>query len=367
MADSKPQAAEIVPSWDGNPRGWRRYQREVSWYVLGTKKSQRSLIGPRLVSKLTGPARLLAMSWSRADIAGPQGVQVMLRKLEQSPLVRKKLPNTAAVMQQYFNYRRNPGESISSYLVRETLFYEEFIEALQDLHDGGAGAFLLDDLYLEARMTKMMMMEKYLMEVQRRVRSLANQATLKFLRTILMILVTELMVADLKLDDLRDLLRLRCLQPTLSSSRLCVDGDCWAVQLSVARNGDPSWPVPTISQHGMGERWLACGWGWSWRRRMCRSQWSTSFWRFSRSHGSRPVLVSGSKDEPADPKRSWVWSVFIKSFLYGMFQLRWKSSSTRLPWSKRSIKQRQRLWQAHALHHGRALRQFRLLQGEIQG
>lgn len=70
----------------------------------------------------------------------------MLRKLEQSPLVRKKLPNTAAVMQQYFNYRRNPGESISSYLVRETLFYEEFIEALQDLHDGGAGAFLLDDL-----------------------------------------------------------------------------------------------------------------------------------------------------------------------------------------------------------------------------
>ena len=226
MADSKPQAAEIVPSWDGNPRGWRRYQREVSWYVLGTKKSQRSLIGPRLVSKLTGPARLLAMSWSRADIAGPQGVQVMLRKLEQSPLVRKKLPNTAAVMQQYFNYRRNPGESISSYLVRETLFYEEFIEALQDLHDGGAGAFLLDDLYLEARMTKMMMMEKYLMEVQRRVRSLANQATLKFLRTILMILVTELMVADLKLDDLRGLLRLRCLQPTLSSSRLCVDGDC---------------------------------------------------------------------------------------------------------------------------------------------
>ena len=31
----------------------------------------------------------------RADIAGPQGVQVMLRKLEQSPLVRKKLPNTS--------------------------------------------------------------------------------------------------------------------------------------------------------------------------------------------------------------------------------------------------------------------------------
>eukprot|EP00435_Cladocopium_sp_Y103_P022333 s44_g5.t1 len=187
MADSKPQAAEVVPSWDGNPRGWRRYQREVVWYVLGTKRNQRSLIGPRLVSKLTGPARLLAMSWSKADIAGPQGVQVMLRKLEQSPLVRKKLPNTAAVMQQYFNYRRNPGESISSYLVRETLFYEEFIEALQDLQDGGAGTSLLD-----------------VMVALPRARSLANLAILQFLNKILMILARDLEVADEELDGLRD-------------------------------------------------------------------------------------------------------------------------------------------------------------------
>ena len=126
-------------------------------------------------------------------------------------------------MQQYFNYRRNPGESISSYLVRETLFYEEFIEALQDLHDGGAGAFLLDDLLGGADDE-----DDDDGEVSHglRARSLANQVALKFLRTILMILVTELMVADLKLDDLRDLLHLRCLRPTPSSSRLCVDGDC---------------------------------------------------------------------------------------------------------------------------------------------
>ena len=86
------------------------------------------------------------MSWNRLDIAGPKGVQVMLRKLEESPLVRKKLPNTAAVAQQYFNYRRNPGESISSYLVRETLFFEEFFEALQDLQQGDSGSLLLDEL-----------------------------------------------------------------------------------------------------------------------------------------------------------------------------------------------------------------------------
>ena len=69
------QTAETIPSWDGNPRGWRRYQREVAWYVLGTKKNQRALIGPRLVSKLTGPARLLAMSWNRTDIASKKTSQ----------------------------------------------------------------------------------------------------------------------------------------------------------------------------------------------------------------------------------------------------------------------------------------------------
>ena len=140
------QTAETIPSWDGNPRGWRRYQREVAWYVLGTKKNQRALIGPRLVSKLTGPARLLAMSWNRTDIAGSNGVQSMMKKLEASPLVRRKLHNTAAVMQQYFTYKRIQGESVSAYLVRETLFFEEFLESLMDLKDGPSMDFIFDEL-----------------------------------------------------------------------------------------------------------------------------------------------------------------------------------------------------------------------------
>ena len=80
-------------------RGWRRYQREVLWYTMGTKKSQRSVLGARLVARLTGPARLLAMSWSLEELSGTHGARNLLSKLEQSPLVRKQLPNTAAVLQ----------------------------------------------------------------------------------------------------------------------------------------------------------------------------------------------------------------------------------------------------------------------------
>ena len=125
----------------------------------------------------------------------------MLRKLEQSPLVRKKLPNTAAVMQQYFNYRRNPGESISSYLVRETLFYEEFIEALQDLHDGGAGAFLLDDILGEGEDEDDDDGETS-HGAQQRARSQASLATLRYLKQILTNLATDLVMIDLELDSL---------------------------------------------------------------------------------------------------------------------------------------------------------------------
>lgn len=133
------QSAEVVPSWDGNPRGWRRYQREVMWFCLGTKRAMRRFLAPRLISKLTGSARLLAMSWPQQEFAGKNGVSTLLQRLSQSPLVRKNLPNTQAILNQYFNYKRHQGESIANYLVRETLYFEEFTESLMALHEESLG------------------------------------------------------------------------------------------------------------------------------------------------------------------------------------------------------------------------------------
>ena len=92
MAEAARQTAEAIPAWDGNARGWRRYSREVMWYVLGTKMSNRAFLAPRLIAKLTGPARLLAMSWSQIDFKGKNGVQTLLKRLAASPLSRKNLP-----------------------------------------------------------------------------------------------------------------------------------------------------------------------------------------------------------------------------------------------------------------------------------
>ena len=130
---------ESVPSWDGQAKNWRRYTKEVAWFVASTPTKKRRYVASKLISRLSGPARLLAMSWSRTEFDSPDGTLNLLKKLAGSPLVRKTLPNTAAILQQYLGFRRQSGESMANFLVRETLGYEEFSEALIRLWEEQTG------------------------------------------------------------------------------------------------------------------------------------------------------------------------------------------------------------------------------------
>ena len=70
------------------------------------------------------------MSWAQAEFDDDRGVLVCLQKLAKSSLVRRSLPNATATMSQYFGFRKLPQETIASFLVRETLSYEKFQDAL---------------------------------------------------------------------------------------------------------------------------------------------------------------------------------------------------------------------------------------------
>ena len=147
MADVKDRLNE-VPSWDGSSKTWRRYCKEVGWHLSGTKSSQRKYVAAKLISRLSGAARLLSMSWHQRDFEGEEGVQVMLRRFASSPLVRRSLPNNAAAtMSSYFMFQRRPGESIAQFLVRETLGFEEFQEALLQLKEEKDGISPADRLF----------------------------------------------------------------------------------------------------------------------------------------------------------------------------------------------------------------------------
>ncbi len=131
----KERTEGYVPSWDGTSKSWRRYVKEISWYVGSTKRNQRQYIASKLISRLSGSARLLAMSWSQREFEGEEGVALLLRRFAASPLVRRSLPNAAAIMSEYFSFKRKLGEGISQFLVRETLGFEEFSEALVQLKE----------------------------------------------------------------------------------------------------------------------------------------------------------------------------------------------------------------------------------------
>ena len=106
-----------VPAWDGSARSWRRYTREVAWFVQATPLHKRRQCAPKLLSRLSGPARLLAMSWSKTAFDHAGGIHAFLQRLAASPLVRKTLPNAEAICQQYFAFRRGQNESIGNFLV----------------------------------------------------------------------------------------------------------------------------------------------------------------------------------------------------------------------------------------------------------
>ena len=79
------------------------------------------------------------MSWNRQECDSQDGTLILPRKLAASPLVRRTLHNIAAITQQYLSFKRRPDETMATFLVRETLGYEEFSEALQRLWEEQAG------------------------------------------------------------------------------------------------------------------------------------------------------------------------------------------------------------------------------------
>ena len=131
---------DVIPSWDGSARTWRRYTREVAWFFRATPSHKRRYVATKLLSRLTGSARLLAMSWTDMALDDYDGTRTLLRRLSASPLVRQSLPNASAICSQYFDFKRRPGEPMTAFLVRESLGDAEFVESLVRLAEEKKGS-----------------------------------------------------------------------------------------------------------------------------------------------------------------------------------------------------------------------------------
>ena len=123
-----------IPAWDGSPAHWRRYKREVYWFLHGTKKDERSLVVSRLLPGLSGPAKETVVKWNALDFENESGCEDFLRRLGRTPLVRRALPDASMAFDKYLSeFRRRGGETIASFLTREDTVHENFVEAMERL------------------------------------------------------------------------------------------------------------------------------------------------------------------------------------------------------------------------------------------
>ena len=64
-----------LPEWDGTPSRWKRYRREVHWFVRGTKLDERKHVVARLLPGLSGSAKDTVMLWNAHDFELDEGAR----------------------------------------------------------------------------------------------------------------------------------------------------------------------------------------------------------------------------------------------------------------------------------------------------
>ena len=113
-----------VPSWNGNPLTFPRYETETDNYVESTKWSERYLCGPRLLRRLTGSTATACRGQPRGWLSKTDGADVLLRFLR-GKLDRQPLPNVSHYLEEYFHkLRRRKGESMAEWCIRSHDSYQ---------------------------------------------------------------------------------------------------------------------------------------------------------------------------------------------------------------------------------------------------
>ena len=127
-------AGSQAPQWDGHPAGWIRYQSEVRWYVAGITAVDRIYEVGRLLPGLTGTVRQLVIKWDATDFEVADGWKIYLTRIGQSVLIKKALVDAVQRMDKFFDFKRGDRETVTSFLVRESAIYDEFLDAIQRLY-----------------------------------------------------------------------------------------------------------------------------------------------------------------------------------------------------------------------------------------
>ena len=115
-------AKDVYVTWDGDPSGWGDYLRKVRLQHDKTPEDKKKLLGPELVSRLTGKAWAVCAEVDYNRLKKRSGTRYLLIFLR-GKLCRTPVPDVGTRLEELFvKLRRNPGVSMAQWSqhLRET-------------------------------------------------------------------------------------------------------------------------------------------------------------------------------------------------------------------------------------------------------
>ena len=92
-----------IPTWDGESSKFEEFKQKVKWHILGTKKSERSLVTARIAGSLTGKAWQILEDLPeerKEEIVASEDADILVEFLKES-LMDSAVPEAGRWVREY--------------------------------------------------------------------------------------------------------------------------------------------------------------------------------------------------------------------------------------------------------------------------
>ena len=124
-----------IPTFSGLPHErLEDYECDLKAYVLGTRETDRCLIGPRLLRRLGGlPGELVRRSLQPEDVASADGHLPILEFLRENGYQEIRVDRKSQVQAVYDRIVRHPRETVQAYFARENIAVADLLKERADV------------------------------------------------------------------------------------------------------------------------------------------------------------------------------------------------------------------------------------------
>jgi len=132
--NEKPDKAQRIPTWDGEPSKFDEFKQRVRLHVLGTRQNERALITARIAGSLTGKAWQIVEDLpeeKKEEMLCTGTCDLLLEFLKES-LMDSAVPEAGRFVREYlYKFRRAKSESMKLYVQRHRTLLGKLEKAMR--------------------------------------------------------------------------------------------------------------------------------------------------------------------------------------------------------------------------------------------